>query len=258
MIVQDQEREEIDRLFALLASASELERREVEEQIFRRFDRFIEGLARRYSGKGVADDDLRQVANLAFLKAVRRFRADRGNFASFASVTVQGELKKHFRDHAWLVRPPRSIQELQPRIRAFEAAFTHQSGHAPTVAEVAEELDVKANEVTLAKANNSYSAKSLDAPLASGPGDERTYGDLLSYEDDEFATAEFRSSVAPIIGSLPVADQFLLRLRFFDDLTQQEIASVLGITQMQVSRQLARLFKSIRDRFGDDELPIAA
>jgi RNA polymerase sigma-B factor len=202
-------------------------------------------IAHRYRGRGIDVEDLEQVALLALIKAVRRFEPSRGRaFAAYAAPSIAGDLKKHFRDHGWGVRPPRAIQELVLSVRSTAADLSQTLHHEPTVAEVAEELQVESNDVAQAMiATQNFTPVSLDAPA---PGSEVPVADLLVDESDEFSRVEVLSQLRPAIAGLSARDRMILHMRFIDNCTQSEIGLALGISQMQVSRRLTSILNQLR------------
>ena len=207
-----------------------------------------EYLARRFSNRGEPLDDLVQVASVGLLKAVDRFEPDRGvEFSTYATHTIVGELKRHFRDKGWAVRAPRRMQELYLRLGKLVSAMSQEMGRSPTIPELATEAQVSEEEVLEAmEAGQAYRFTSLDA---STPGDDEaeTLASHLGEEDKELVDAEHRAALSPLIAQLPQREQTILHLRFFEGLTQSEIASRLGISQMHVSRLLARSLAQLRD-----------
>jgi RNA polymerase sigma-B factor len=205
-------------------------------------------LAGTYQGRGIALEDLQQVASLGLLKAARGFSAERANsFAAYAIPTIRGELRKHFRDAGWTVRPPRRIQELQARIRAAEADLVQRLQRSPSVRELAEELEIEIDAVLEATSVDScFTPYSLDAPVPSASGSssgvQADFGDW----DPEFASAEARLMLAPAIRGLRERDRTILQLRFVEGLTQQQIGEQVGVSQMQVSRILNRVLAELR------------
>jgi RNA polymerase sigma-B factor len=202
-------------------------------------------LARRFAGRGEAVEDLEQIATLGLLKAVERFEPERGlAFSTFATPTIAGEIKRHFRDRSWSVRVPRALQELGLRLTATVGELTNERGRSPTLAEIATRLEVSEEEVLEAmEANRAYATHSLDAPL---PGDDRSLGDTLGGEEPGMDDVERQLVVEDLLATLPEREQTILRLRFFEGLTQTEIASRVGISQMHVSRLLARSLETLR------------
>jgi len=205
-------------------------------------------LAGSYSGRGIASEDLQQVACLGLLKAVRGFSPDRANsFAAYAIPTIRGELRKHFRDAGWTVRPPRRIQELQARIRSVEAELVQRLQRNPSVKELAAELELEVEAVLEATSVDScFTPYSLDAPVPVSGGSSVTVHADLGTWDPEFASAEARLVLEPAIRNLAPRDRTVLQLRFVEGLTQQEIGEQVGVSQMQVSRILNRVLAELR------------
>ncbi|HET8717558.1 MAG TPA: sigma-70 family RNA polymerase sigma factor [Nocardioidaceae bacterium] len=203
-------------------------------------------IASRYRGKGIAEDDLIQAAYMALLKAARNF--DPGferEFLSYAIPTIQGEVKRQFRDYGWMVRPPRPIQKLQGEVSAAMGELTHQLGRSPRVSEVAEHLGVPDEQVVEAlSADGCYTPTSLDTPV--GEDGSNTLGELISDSDQDMSAAEARIMLAPAVQSLPERDRQVLYLRFFKQHTQARIAEEIGVTQMQVCRILSRVLTQLR------------
>lgn len=206
--------------------------------------------ARRYRGRGIALEDLEQVAYLALVKAVRGFDPDRASdFLSFAVPTIRGELRRHFRDHGWVVRPPRSVQELQARVGAAEAELCQELGRSPRPSELARHLDVDLEKVldSLA-ATGCFAPASLDGP--DGDSDHGALARRLGGDDPGFAGAEARVALAPVLRSLDARERLILELRFVRGCTQAEIGAAVGVTQMQVSRLISGLLTRLRRELG--------
>ncbi|HUZ43115.1 MAG TPA: SigB/SigF/SigG family RNA polymerase sigma factor [Acidimicrobiales bacterium] len=208
-----------------------------------------EYLARRFANRGEPLDDLIQVASIGLVKAVDRFDPERPvEFSTYATHTIVGELKRHFRDKGWAVRAPRRLQELYLRLGQVVAELSQELGRSPTVAELAAEMQASEEEVLEAmEAGQAYRFASLDAP-APGPDDEgsSTLASQLGEDDLTMAAAEDRAALSPLLAALPPREQRILFLRFFQGLTQSEIATQLGISQMHVSRLLARSLSQLR------------
>lgn len=204
-----------------------------------------ESIAARYRNRGVDADDLGAVARLGLVKAADRFDASAGyEFHSFAGPTIRGEIKRHFRDLGWMVRPPRRLQELQTAIAGVDGRLTASLGTPPTTTQIAAALDSDARQVEEAlAATGCFRPASLDQPLGNGSA---AVSDLLGGADPGQDAAEARVALAPVLRRLDDRDRRAIRLRFFDGLTQQEIADDLGVTQMQVSRMLSRILKQLR------------
>jgi len=205
-------------------------------------------LAHRYYGRGEPEDDLIQTATIGLIKAVDRFDPDRGvEFAGFAIPTILGEIKRHFRDRTWSIRVPRRLQELRAAITAANNTLTHTLGRSPTVADIAVHLGVTEEEVLEGlEGAMAYSATSLATPI--GPEGDRELGDTLGGYDQDLELVDLRMALGPALASLDDRDQKIVALRFYGNLTQAEIAEQLGISQMHVSRLLARALMTLRHR----------
>ena len=206
------------------------------------------GLARAHAGKGIPVEDLEQVACLALIRAARRFDPGKhADFLAYAVPTIRGELKKYFRDHGWTVRPPRHIQELQPRAAAARTDLRQRLGREPSVREIAHAVGEEAPAVDEALgATGCFQPHSLDRPLTSESTE--TVIDLMPGDGDESAreAVEARVILAPVVRRLKERDRRILRMRFVGNCTQQQIAEEIGVTQMQVSRLLNRILRDLR------------
>jgi RNA polymerase sigma-B factor len=208
--------------------------------------RLAEFLARRFSHRGEAHDDLRQVALVGLLKAVERFEPDRGlQFSSFATPTITGELKRHFRDRGWAVRVPRRIQELHLELDRTVNDLSQELGRPPTPAEIAQRAGVLEEDVLESmEAGSLYRLASIDAGRPddeSGASPAQRLGEL----DAELGAVDDRVAVTEMLAVLPEREQNIVYLRFFEGLTQSEIAERIGISQMHVSRLLARSLETL-------------
>ncbi|MEX2439462.1 MAG: SigB/SigF/SigG family RNA polymerase sigma factor [Actinomycetota bacterium] len=219
-----------------------------------RFRPLAEYLARRFAGRGESVEDLEQVASMALVKAVDRFDPDRGvRFATFASVTIVGELKRHFRDTGWSVRVPRRLQELSLRVTTVVHELSQELGRSPTVTEVAARAEVSEDDVLEAMdAAEAYSTSSLDAPVPGGEDD----GPRIDpgAEDDAYGLIEAWATVADELRAIPARERRILYLRFMKDKSQSEIAAEIGISQMHVSRLLTKTLARLRAAAGNESL----
>jgi RNA polymerase sigma-B factor len=206
-------------------------------------------LARRFANRGEPFDDLLQVAYLGMLKAVERFDPDRGlEFSTFATATVEGELKRHFRDRTWSIRVPRRPQELHLRLGNAINDLSQRLKRPPRVAELATELGVDEDAVLEAmEVGGAYRSASLDA-RPNDSGDALTLEARLGTLDSGFDLAEHRVLLERLLEELPDRERTIVRLRFFEDMTQTEIAQEVGISQMHVSRLLSRTLLQLRER----------
>lgn len=212
-------------------------------------------IAMRYRGRGEPLEDLAQSAYLGLVKAANGFDPRQGlDFLSYAVPTIAGEVKRHFRDHTWMVRPPRRLQELRVDVMAASSRLAQDLGHSPTVAEIAAQLGVNEDDVIecLASAEG-YHARSLDAPLrgaAEGavPGESAgaSLADVLGEDDTRLDLVEDMVSLRPLLDRLPPRDRRILILWFFHEQTQAQIGEQVGVTQMQVSRLIARALQILR------------
>jgi RNA polymerase sigma-B factor len=208
------------------------------EQVVQRFLPLARQLARRYAGAGEPLEDLVQVASLGLVKAVDRFDPSREvAFSSFAVPTILGELKRHFRDKGWSVRVPRDLQELALRLDRTQEELSRELGRSPTPAEVAERLDVSEEDVLEAReAAHAYRAVSLDRPRTEDDDAGPAVADAMGGDDPGFRRAEDAATVDQLLRVLAPREREVLRLRFSEDLTQQEIGDRIGVSQMHVSR----------------------
>jgi RNA polymerase sigma-B factor len=236
----------------LLARASAetdpVERKRLQDEVVVLHMGLARAIAARYRGRGIAEEDLRQAATMALLKAARAFDTARGSdFLPYAVVTMKGEVKRQFRDYGWMVRPPRPIQKLQGDVSRAQGELIQLLGRSPRVAEVAEHLGVPEEAVVEAlSADGCYTPTSLDAPV--GADGAAVLGELLPDDGSAMSEAEARVMLAPAVRSLPERDREILYLRFFKQQTQAQIAQEVGLTQMQVSRILSRVLVQLRGK----------
>jgi RNA polymerase sigma-B factor len=221
--------------------------RAAREVLVQRYTPLARGLARRYGRSSEPFEDLLQVALLGLLKALDRFDGDRGHaFASYAVPTILGEMRRYFRDSGWAVHVPRGAQECALKVRDAQERLANARGHAPTVNELAEYLELDIEDVVDAlQALQGYETLSLDAPRP-GLDDDDSYGEALGHEDERYELVELDATVTAVLEHIPPRERLILRMRFLDDLTQTEIAERVGISQMQVSRLLRRSLEQLR------------
>jgi RNA polymerase sigma-B factor len=213
----------------------------------------VEYLARRFAGRGEPLDDLIQVATIGLVKAVDRFDPDREvEFSTYATPTIVGELKRHFRDKGWAVRVPRRLQELNLRLSSVIATLSQELQHSPTIAEIARAAGATEDEVLEAlDSSHAYTLVSLD--VATGE-EGLSYHEQIGGVDEALEALEDRLSVGPLLRQIPARERRMLHLRFFKGMTQSEIAEELGISQMHVSRLLAKTLAQLREGLeGKDE-----
>ena len=220
--------------------------RDLRNELVEEHMRLAEFLARRFAHRGEAADDLRQVALVGLLKAVERFEPDRGlQFSSFATPTITGELKRYFRDRGWAVRVPRRIQELHLELDRTVNELSQELGRPPTPAEIAQRAGVLEEDVLESmEAGSLYRLASIDAGRSddeSSPSPAQRLGEI----DAELTAVDDRVAVSEMLAVLPEREQKIVYLRFFEGLTQSEIAEEIGISQMHVSRLLVRSLETL-------------
>lgn len=249
---------ETQRLFEEAATASPTAREQLHEQIVVLNIDFARSLARRFRNRGVALEDLEQVALLTLVRVVPKFdiTQDR-DFLAYAVPSIRGDLKRYFRDHAWVVRPPRRVQEIQLEVQRAHAQ-AREAGTPASAEHLAAQLDLPLEDVEEALlADGCFQPLSLDTPFSADPG-ASTIGDTLPISDDlEIEAAEARVLLAPLLVELSSRDRLIVYLRFCEGRTQQEIADELGVTQMQVSRLLARILGRLREGLAERDIRVA-
>jgi RNA polymerase sigma-B factor len=207
-------------------------------------------LALRYAGRGEPDDDLVQTATVGLIKAIDRYDAYRGvEFTAFAIPTILGEVKRHFRDRTWAVRVPRRMQEMRIAVADAISELAHTLGRSPTVADVAAHLETTEEAVLEGlEGGRAYNATSLSTPITTDGGAE--LADTLGETDTDMELAELRVALGPAMATLDERERTILSLRFYGNLTQTEIAQQVGVSQMHVSRLIARALSRLRDQLG--------
>lgn len=239
---------------AALAKFREYQRtrsRQIRNELVEEHRDIADFYVKRYGNRGVPSDDLQQVALLTILRAVERFDPDLGvEFSTFASRTIEGELKRYFRDRTWSVRPPRRTQELHLEIRRSEEALVQRLGRSPTVQELADELDETVDHVLEAmEAGAAHNAASLDQPDRSespnsAPQSER----VLSHVEAGFKQIDSQLVVEGLLDRLPERERMVIEMRFYQNMTQPEIADKIGVSQSYLSRILRRTLIDLRQR----------
>jgi RNA polymerase sigma-B factor len=210
-------------------------------------------VARRYTGHSEPREDIEQAAMLGLVKAINRYDPAHGaRFIAFAMPTMVGEVKRHFRDHTWTMRMPRRLQELRLALRSARQDFIHENGRPPTIPEICVLLGITEEEVieTLG-ANDAYQTISLDVPVSEGD-DSASLGELIGNDDPQLETVLDRNALRPMLEDLPERERTILLYRFYGNKTQSEIADLLGISQMHVSRIISRTLTGLRDRLLQD------
>lgn len=205
-------------------------------------------LARRFEGRGVSLDDLIQVANVGLIHAVERFDPEHGaRFATFATATLLGELKRYFRDRAWTVRVPRGLKDLRLRIPSAVAELHQTLGRSPSIAEIAGKLECAEDDVLEAmEAGTAFRPDSIDAP--GNDDDGPRLSDRLASMDADLDASDTRMTIRRLLLQLPERERAVLYLRYFEDLTQAEIAEAIGVSQVHVSRLIKQAQERLRER----------
>jgi RNA polymerase sigma-B factor len=224
------------------------ERHAIRDQLVETHLPLVEYLARRFRNRGELHDDLVQVATIGLIKSVDRFDIERGvEFSTYATPTIVGEIKRHFRDKGWAIRVPRRLQELKLSLAKATGELSQRNGRSPTVAELAVFLEMSEDDILEGlESANAYSTVSLDTP-ESGDSDSLAVADTLGVIDESLEGVEYRESLKPLLDQLPPREKRILLLRFFGNMTQSQIATDLGISQMHVSRLLARTLAQLRE-----------
>jgi RNA polymerase sigma-B factor len=250
---REESRDLLEELSAL--SADDPRYDDVRNQLITIHQPLVEHLARRFRNRGEPYDDLVQVATIGLIKSIDRYDPDRGvEFSTYATPTIIGEIKRWFRDKGWAVRVPRRLQELRLEIGSATAALTQELGRSPTVAELADRIGTGEDEVLEGiESAAAYSTLSLDAPEG-GESDGPSVLDMLGSEDEALEGVENREALKPLLASLPERERRILLLRFFAGMTQSQIAVEVGISQMHVSRLLARTLVRLREGLLVDEV----
>lgn len=204
-------------------------------------------IARRYSGGNPDWSDLRQVACLGLVKAVRGFDLQKGNdFVAYCAPTISGEVKRYLRDHGWFVRPPRSVQELRARIGEAEPRMMQELGREPSAREIAADLGEQLEKVDEAlRSHRSLRPLSLDATVEED-AESQALGEMLGSLDERLGRVEVLATIGPACRRLSERERRIVYLRFFEERTQQQIGQELDVTQMQVSRLITQILDRLR------------
>jgi RNA polymerase sigma-B factor len=217
------------------------------DQLVKGFLPVVHHIAGRYRNRGEPMDDLDQVGAIGLMHALDRFDPDRGlNFLSYAVPTITGEIRRHFRDRTWSVRVPRALKDMQQPLRDAIAELSEQLGRAPRPSEIAARLSLPLEQVIDAlRAQDAYNSTSLDSPSSTTGA---TVGDALGDVDSALEKVEYRHLLKPLLDELPPRERTILVLRFFEEMTQTQIAARVGLSQMHVSRLLAQTLGRLRGR----------
>jgi RNA polymerase sigma-B factor len=232
-----------EQLAALEAGTSEHEK--IRAALIERHLPLVTFMARKFADRGEPLDDLIQVGTIGLIKAIDRFEISKGfEFSTFATPTIVGEIKRHFRDKTWAVRVPRRLQELGASVTKATTELTQKLDRSPTPKEIAKHLGITVDEVAEAlESNAAYSTVSLDVTSDTATSIGESFGAL----DEALEGVEYRESLKPLLAQLDDREKRILQMRFFDNLSQSQIATELGISQMHVSRILTKVLSHLRE-----------
>jgi RNA polymerase sigma-B factor len=225
------------------------------EQLIEQYMSLVRSLARRYSYRGEQLEDLVQIGAIGLIKAIDRFDLDRGvELTTYATPNIIGEIKRHFRDKGWSVRVPRGLQELNVQLSRLVEQLTVQLGRSPTIPELAKAAGAQEEEVLEAlESGRAYSSLSLSSGSGGDGDDDLDPLESIGTEEHQYEVSEDRAVLAPGFKALDERERKILQLRFFDGLTQSQIAQQVGISQMHVSRLIRRSLEKIREAIAEDE-----
>jgi RNA polymerase sigma-B factor len=225
------------------------------EKLIEQYMSLVRSLARRYSYRGEQLEDLVQIGAIGLIKAIDRFDLERGvELTTYATPNIIGEIKRHFRDKGWAVRVPRGLQELNVQLSRLVEQLTVQLGRSPTIPELAKAAGVEEEEVLEAlESGRAYTSLSLSVGGGGGDDDDLDPLESLGTEEHQYEVSEDRAVLAPGFKALDERERKILQLRFFDGLTQSQIAQQVGISQMHVSRLIRRSLEKIRETIAADE-----
>ena len=229
---------------------------EAREQLIVSHVNLVRYIAAKFKNRGEPLDDLIQVGTIGLIKAIDRFDPSRGlEFTTYATPTIMGEIKRHFRDKGWTIRVPRRLQELSAKVNSATDELTAQLQRSPSIEEVADYLGTTADEVLEAmESSSAYSSVPLEGQGNNEEDDAPSVIDRYASVDGDLEASDDRMVLEEVIGEFPEADQQAIRMRFIDGMTQVEIAKRLGISQVQVSRMLRRALRRIQDKIDPEGL----
>jgi RNA polymerase sigma-B factor len=229
------------------------------EQLIEQYMSLVRSLARRYSYRGEQLEDLVQIGAIGLIKAIDRFDLERGvELTTYATPNIIGEIKRHFRDKGWSVRVPRGLQELNVQLSRLMEQLTVQLGRSPTIPELAKAAGVEEEEAVEAlESGRAYTSLSLSVGGGGGDDDDLDPLESIGTEEHQYEVSEDRAVLAPGFKALDERERTILQLRFFEGLTQSQIAQQIGISQMHVSRLIRRSLEKIRETIAEDEESLA-
>ena len=249
--VPQSEFQHLEQLFAEYASLGDGPRRTaLRDTLVTGYLPLAQRLAWKYRDRGVQVEDLFQVASIGLLNAVDRFKPEQGSaFLSFALPTIQGEIRRYFRDRAWSMRVPRGLKDRHLAIAKATSTLSAELNRAPRPSEIAAHLDLSLDEVLEGlHAGEAYSSTSLDEHLSASGGGGYSLGDMLGEADARLEMVEYRDTLRPLLEALPERERTIVMLRFFGEMTQSQIAAEIGVSQMHVSRLLSQILGRFRQQ----------
>jgi RNA polymerase sigma-B factor len=224
------------------------------QQLIERYMSLVRSLARRYASRGEQLDDLIQIGAIGLIKAIDRFDLDRGvELTTYATPNIIGEIKRHFRDHGWAVRVPRGLQELSIKLMRVVEQLTGEFGRSPTIPELADATGASEEEVLEAlESSRAYTPLSLSVGPSGDDDDELDPLESIGTEEHEYEISEDRAVLEPGMRVLDAREREIIRLRFYEGLTQSQIAQQIGISQMHVSRLIRRALEKARSEIAPE------
>ena len=227
------------------------------EELITRYLPLVKSLARRFASRGQPVEDLIQVGSIGLIKAIDRFDLERGvELSTYATPTIMGEIKRYFRDKGWAVKVPRALQDLNVRLNRVIEQLTVELRRSPTIAELAAATNVTEEEVVEAmESGRAYSSISLFSGGSNDEDESLELLDCLGTEEEAYEIFEQRRVLAPAMSRLGPRERLILHLRFFEGMTQTQVAARVGISQMHVSRLIRKSIESLRQYMADDERP---
>lgn len=239
----------------LLVRAREHQDAGAREELITRYLPLVKSLARRFASRGQPVEDLVQVGSIGLIKAIDRFDLERGvELSTYATPTIMGEIKRYFRDKGWAVKVPRALQDLNVKLNRIIEQLTVELRRSPTIAELAAAAQVSEEEVVEAlESGRAYSSVSLFSGGNSEDDESLELLDVLGSEEEAYEVFEQRRMLAPAMSRLDPRERLILHLRFFEGMTQTQVAARIGISQMHVSRLIRKSIENLREYMAEDE-----
>ncbi len=229
---------------------------EAREQLIVNHLNLVRFLAAKFKNRGEPLDDLIQVGTIGLIKAIDRFEPDRGlEFTTYATPTIMGEIKRHFRDKGWSVRVPRRLQELSSKVNQAQEQLTNELQRSPSIEEIAQRVDASVEDVLEAmESSSAYTSVPLEAGGNSEDDEAPSILDRYADEDQDLVASDDRMVLEEAIADFSPREQEVIRMRFMEGMTQVEIAEKLDVSQVQVSRLLRRTLRRIQEKIDPEGL----